>query len=178
MDPLIIIQKYYDQNSKLYNILVNHSRSVADKAASIISNHPELNIDKQFVEEAAMLHDIGIFKTNAPGIECYGTYPYMCHGYLGADILCAEGYKKHALVAERHTGTGLKSDYIIKKGLPLPDRQYCFISIEEQLICFADIFFSKTRLGEEKSIKEVEVSLSRWEDTSMIQFKEWCKLFL
>ena len=56
-----------------------HSRSVADKAIAIANAHPELIIDKQFVEEAAMLHDIGIFRTNAPGIQCFGTEPYICH---------------------------------------------------------------------------------------------------
>ena len=34
-----------------------------------------------------MLHDIGIFQTDAPGIHCFGSQPYICHGRLGAELL-------------------------------------------------------------------------------------------
>lgn len=107
MDPLAIIRKYYDPSSEAYRILVTHSRSVADKALAIGRLHPELNIDLQFVEGAAMLHDIGIFLCNAPDIECFGEHRYICHGYLGADLLRKEGLERHALVCERHTGAGI-----------------------------------------------------------------------
>ncbi len=50
-----------------------------------------------------MLHDIGIFLTDAPGIHCHGTAPYIAHGYLGADLLRRERYSEDvARVAERH----------------------------------------------------------------------------
>ena len=61
MDALAIINKYYPEDNELKHILLAHSRSVADKALWIAGKHPELNLDKQFLEEAAMLHDIGIF---------------------------------------------------------------------------------------------------------------------
>ncbi len=54
-----------------------------------------------------MLHDIGIFLTNAPHIGCYGDKPYICHGYLGREILDKEGLPGHAMVCERHVGAGL-----------------------------------------------------------------------
>ena len=84
MNPLEIIQKYYPVESEAYHILVTHSRSAAEKALQIARNHPELNLDLKFIEEAAMLHDIGIFKCDAPDIDCHGDAPYICHGYLGA----------------------------------------------------------------------------------------------
>jgi hypothetical protein len=71
---------------------------VSDKALAIARMHPELNLDTRFVEEAAMLHDIGIYLCNAPEIDCHGEAEYICHGYLGADILRREGLPKHALV--------------------------------------------------------------------------------
>ena len=82
MDALAIINKYYPEDNELKHILLTHSRSVADKALWIAGKHPELNLDKQFLEEAAMLHDIGIFMTDADGICCFGSYSYICHGYL------------------------------------------------------------------------------------------------
>jgi len=53
-----------------------------------------------FIEEAALLHDIGIFNTNLPKIGCYGRHPYISHGYLGRELLENEGLAAHALVCE------------------------------------------------------------------------------
>ena len=107
MNYQAIIDKYYPEENELKKILLVHSRSVANKALAIIDQHSELQLDRQFVEEAAMLHDIGIFQCNAQGIQCFGKAPYVCHGRIGADLLRAEGYPQHARVCERHTGAGL-----------------------------------------------------------------------
>ena len=98
MNALAIINKYYSEENELKHILLTHSRSVADKALQIAVKHPELHLDTGFLEEAALLHDIGIFMTDASGIQCFGTHPYICHGYLGSELLMKEGYPRHALV--------------------------------------------------------------------------------
>mgnify|MGYP000845319234 CR=1 FL=1 len=178
MNTLVIIEKYYKKGSDLYNILVQHSTDVTNKAVSIAESHPELNIDIQFVKEAGMLHDIGIFQTNAPSIKCFGTKPYLCHGYLGHDMLNSLGYPRHALVCERHTGTGISLDEIVEQDLPLPHRDMQPVSIEEQLICFADCFFSKTHIGEERSVEKVKQSLAKFGQGSVRKFEKWCAIFL
>lgn len=178
MEPLHIIQKYYPVDSEAYRILVTHSRSVADKALEIARMHPEMNLDLPFVEEAAMLHDIGIFLCDAPEIDCHGKYPYICHGYLGADLMREEGYPRHALVCERHTGTGLSLRMIEEQHLPVPHRDMRPVSLEEQLICFADKFYSKTKLTKEKPIEKIRQGLSRYGQESVDRFDSWCKLFL
>jgi len=178
MDTLEIIEKCYKKGSDLYNILIDHSTSVMNKALFIADKHPELGIDKEFVKEAAMLHDIGIFLTNAPEIQCYGIAPYICHGYLGCEILNGFGYPKHALVCERHTGTGITVEEIEIRSLPLPHRDMQPKSIEEQVICFADCFFSKTRLGEEIPVEKVRRKLAKFGDRSVNRFDEWCMDFL
>ncbi|MBP5170727.1 MAG: HDIG domain-containing protein [Bacteroidales bacterium] len=178
MKPIDLLQRYCQGNEALLEVLTVHSRKVADKALKLAAKHPELNLDLKFVEEAALLHDIGIVRCNAPSIHCYGEYPYVCHGYLGADILRSEGLPQHALVAERHTGTGLQHDYIVEQGLPLPlDRLYEPVSLEEQLICYADKYYSKTHLYEEKSPERVEASLEKWGDASAERFRAWRKIF-
>ena len=65
MNARAIIDKYYPEENQLRYILLTHSKSVAEKALSIAQRHPELNLDISFLEEAAMLHDIGIFECNA-----------------------------------------------------------------------------------------------------------------
>ncbi len=151
MNALAIINKYYSEENELKHILLTHSRSVADKALQIAVKHPELHLDTGFLEEAALLHDIGIFMTDASGIQCFGTHPYICHGYLGSELLMKEGYPRHALVCERHTGAGMSLQSIIEQDLPIPHRDMVPVSMEEQVICFADKFFSKTHLDKRKA---------------------------
>ena len=178
MNPLEIIQKYYPVESEAYHILVTHSRSVAEKSLQIARNHPELNLDLKFIEEAAMLHDIGIFKCDAPDIDCHGDAPYICHGYLGAELMRSEGFPEHALVCERHTGTGFSLDMIENQNLPVPHRDMRPVSWEEQLICFADKFYSKTHLDKEKSTEKIHKSLAKYGEETVNQFDAWCKFFL
>jgi uncharacterized protein len=178
MIPVDIIKKYYYEGSDLYKILLEHSFSVADKSLCIAQLHPEMELDKAFIYEAAMLHDIGIFKTNAPDIYCFGMFPYICHGFLGSDLLKTEGFPRHALVCERHTGTGLSLAYIIQNKLPVPARDMLPKSPEEQLICFADKFFSKTHPNREKPMDKIRKSLSKYGDEPVKKFDNWCKLFL
>ena len=147
MNPYEIIDKYYPENTQQRQILVIHSLAVSGKAMKMLDAHPELRLNRSFVKEAALLHDIGIFQTDAPTIQCFGTHPYIAHGYLGAEILRAEGFPQHALVCERHTGAGLSLEDIIAQQLPVPHREMLPITLEEQLICFADKFFSKTHLS-------------------------------
>ena len=178
METLSILQKYYDTSSLVYNILVEHSRSVTQKAVGIARLHPEWNVDISFIEQAGMLHDIGIFLTQAPSIGCFGEHHYIEHGYLGADLIRAEGYPRHALVCERHTGVGLSEREIIEKNLPLPHRDLIPISLEEQIICFADKFFSKSHNNKEFSIEEVRSSLSKFGNNVLNRFDEWAFMFL
>ena len=178
MDPIKIIEKYYDVQSEAYHILVTHSRSVADKALSIANANKDMNLDIKFIEEAAMLHDIGVIFCNAPEIGCYGTFDYICHGYLGADLLRREGYPRHALVCKRHTGTGISLKMIKEKNMPLPHKDFLPVAPEEQLICFADKFFSKTKLDKERSIDKVQESLSKYDKDTLFRFNHWRKLFL
>ncbi len=180
MEPLdyqTIIDKYYPQDTILRDILIIHSQSVARKALQIAVSHPELNLDLRFIEEAAMLHDIGIFKTNAPGIHCHGSEPYICHGILGAAIMRSEGHEAHARVCERHTGAGLSLDDIIGQNLPLPHQSLLPETLTEQLICYADKFFSKTHLDKEKSIEQAERSLAKFGEAGVERFRKWVKIF-
>ena len=177
MNPLDIISKYCT-NEKQQHILLVHSRAVANKALEIARRHPEWLVDELFIEEASLLHDIGIAHVNAPAIECYGTEPYIRHGILGAEILRNEGLERHALVCERHTGTGLTLQQIVAQGLPLPHCDMQPVSIEEQIICFADKFFSKTRLETEKTVEQARRSLEKFGIEGLKKFDMWCDMFL
>ncbi len=177
MQPEKIIEKYYAQQPALMTLLLRHSRQVAEKAMEVLDKHPEIEADRTFVYEAAMLHDIGILHTDAPGIGCLGKEPYICHGRLGAEILRYEGLPAHARVAERHTGTGLSHEIILKQGLPLPEMDFLPETIEEQIVCYADKFFSKSHPEREKSPEQVRQMLSRFPDADLLRWDEWVSLF-
>ena len=67
---------------------------------------------------------------------------------------------------------------IIEQKLPLPQIDLIPETIEEKIICFADKFFSKTKLDTEKTVQQVRISLKKFGDDSVKRFEDWCKIFL
>ena len=178
MDYQAIIDKYYPSENELRRILLIHSRQVADRCLKIAKQHPELKLDKEFLEEAAMLHDIGIFRCDAPSIQCFGSEPYICHGVIGGQILREEGWPRAAMVCERHTGTGLSREQIESQHLPLPpDGIYEPQALEEQVVCYADKFYSKTHLERGRSVIEAAQSLEKFGEKGVKRFLEWAQMF-
>lgn len=174
-----IIDRYYPVENELKNIYITHAKDVTGLALEMAARHPELDIDVEFVREAAMLHDLGIFLTDAPRIYCYGTGDYLCHGYLGAELLRSLGYERHARVCERHTGTGLSKQQIVDNGWALPVKDFYPETLEEQLVCFADKFYSKTRyLNTPRTFEQVVESMRKISDESVKKVQEWAKMFL
>jgi uncharacterized protein len=126
-----------------------------------------------------MLHDIGIIRCDAPGIHCHGTEPYIRHGVIGATLLTSfkgrdltvanpkspfkADLESLSRVCARHTGTGLP-------GLE-PE------TLEEQIICYADKFFSKTKLDKEKTFDEACRSLMKFGEKGVRKFEAWHKKF-
>lgn len=179
MDPLELLAEFYDTRSKAYKILVEHGRQVAQKARAAAATVSALKPDLEFIETAAMLHDIGIFLTRTPQFGCFGKHPYICHGILGSALLKEKGHAELALVCERHVGVGISIEDIQRQNLPLPNRDMVPISIEEQIICYADKFFSKNGDGRptEKSIAEIIDNLSRYGPDKVARFESWVKKF-
>lgn len=172
-----LLARYLEGES--YRIVAEHSRHVADLALEIAELASVPVSGRRFVEEAAMLHDIGVSQVRAAGLGINGDHPYIMHGVLGREILDREGYPLHALVCERHTGVGLTIDDIVRQNLPLPHRDMCPQSLEEQIICFADLFYSKNpdRLGKRKSIAKVRIKLLPFGEDKVAIFDEWLVRF-
>ena len=173
MNAISVIQKYYPADNALRRILMRHSMDVARKALSVARRHPELPLNRQLLHDGALLHDVGIFLTDAPGIECFGTEPYLLHGKLGSDLMRREGWPEVARICERHTGTGLTAEIITAQHLPLPPADYRPETLEEQVICYADKFFSKNHLDRERTPAEVVRSLQKFGAQCVAQFEAW-----
>lgn len=202
IDYQAIINHYYEEDTPLRHILLVHSRAVADKALRICDRHPELGLDREFIEAAAMLHDIGIRECNAPGIHCHGTRPYIQHGLAGAEMILGvqsskfkvyssrfivqgsrgQGWEAIARICQRHTGAGITRAEVLAQGLPLPlpddgSEPYMPETLEEQVVCYADKFFSKTKLEREKTIAEAEHSLEKFGKAGVERFRHWVEMF-
>ena len=206
MDYLALLHRYYPEDNALRRMLLHHSRQVCARALKIVERHPELGANRNLVEAGAMLHDIGIFLTDAPGIHCHGTAHYILHGSLGAQLLRNEAkqlkkekqqaeqlneeqlqaiqlqeelhfYEALARICERHTGTGLTRQTIIERGLPDPQQDLLPETIEEQIICYADKFYSKSHLERERTIPQTLQSLEKFGDEGVEKFRHWTELF-
>lgn len=179
MDAVLLLRKHFAASPEAFDIVLEHSRLVAAKARSIASALSDPSIDFRFLHDAALLHDIGVSRIHAPRIGCHGNSPYIRHGILGREILEAEGFPAHAMVCERHIGVGLGIKDIVQQQLPLPKRDMVPVTIEERIICFADLFYSKKpgSLSREKSREDIRASLLKHGSHKVAIFERWVEEF-
>ena len=177
MWPVELLARYLE--GEPFRIVLEHSRFVARLAMDVCEKLGIAVDDRIFIEEAALLHDIGVCRVNAPKLGLYGQHPYIVHGVLGREILEKEGYPLHALVCERHIGVGLTIADIIKQNLPLPHREMCPISLAEQIICFADLFYSKNpaKLAHKKTLEQVRKHMLTFGEEKLQIFEGWIQRF-
>ena len=203
MNPYDIIQRFYPQDTPLRRLLILHSEKVRDKAFELLESARRTNgseelkaVDERLINDGALLHDIGIGRTHAPGILCEGTEPYICHGILGAQMLRdlvaghgasnesfvseeADYLERLARICERHTGAGLTVQDIVQQNLPIvPARDLLPETVEEKLVCLADKFYSKSGdPASEKNLERVRRSMMKFGADSEARFEDLCRLF-
>jgi len=160
-------------------IITGHGRAVAGLALKVCRAVGLAEDDCRFVAEAALLHDIGVCRIQAPrlGLEC--GFPYIMHGIIGREILELEGLPRHAMVCERHIGVGLTVEDIVRQGLPLPQRDMSPVSIAERIVCFADLFYSKSpgRITQQKSPEQVRGKLAGFGAEKVLVFDGWMECY-
>lgn len=199
MNPYDIIYYFYPEDTPLRRLLILHSEKVRDKALDILSRAKVRDegamltgIDEQLVIDGALLHDIGIGRTHAPSILCEGTESYICHGTIGAEMIRQEYcisqsldadqrryFESIARICERHTGSGLTQQDILDQKLPItPVRDLLPETLEEQLVCLADKFYSKSGdPSKEKDFDRVCRSMMKFGTASMERFDALCRTF-
>ena len=180
---LQIIDLFYQQHPQLKVLLLDHSTAVKNKALQLLDDS-KLDLDRELIISGAMLHDIGIIRCHAPEILCPGTGDYIAHGIEGAKMLyqCAERFgfdpAPLARICERHTGSGLTREDIIRQALPLPQMDLLPETMEEKLICLADKYFSKSGSMQEKPLEKVRSSMAKFGTDSLRRFDDLYSLFV
>jgi uncharacterized protein len=174
-----IIEKYYPPGSIGYNIYFPHCEAVTKLALMIARTNPKFQADEEMIGFGGMLHDIGIFYTDAPEIGCFGDLPYIAHGYKGRELLEKEGLLMIAGICERHIGVGITLEDIEKYNLPLPKRDMTPQTIEEKIICYADKYFSKSanNLHQPKPLIKIKKSISKYGEDKWEIFEGMMKIF-
>lgn len=172
-----LLAKYF--KGEALAAICTHGHVVAELAVSVCRHLGQPEEECRFVEEAALLHDIGVCRTTAPAIGLEVGFPYIMHGIIGREILEGEGLPRHGLVCERHIGVGLTVEDIIRQQLPLPQRDMSPVSVAEQIICFADLFYSKSpgKLLQRKSPEKVRSKLAAFGDAKALIFDQWMESF-
>jgi uncharacterized protein len=177
LDTKVILDRYFCGD--VLQAIVAHGNAVSGLAVSISRLQGMSDDEIVFVHQASMLHDIGVCRVRAPELGLFGEHPYIMHGILGREILEAEGLPLHALICERHIGVGLTENDIIQQSLGLPLRDMSPVTLAEQIVCFADLFYSKKpgRLLKRKSVADVRASLQRFGPQKVEIFDVWMQRF-
>jgi len=175
VDYFALIQQIIDPTSLAYRIYIPHVVLVTHKALAIARRCDIQAEELRFIEEGAMLHDIGMIAVFAPEIGCSGKLPYLCHGIEGRRLLEQAGLPMHALVCERHLGVGLTREEIRTRQMPLPDREMVPQTRAEEIICLADLFFSKTpdKLWREKSLAKIRKTVDGYGQRQRQVLETW-----
>ncbi|HLC66086.1 MAG TPA: HD domain-containing protein [Candidatus Nanoarchaeia archaeon] len=127
---IALLLKYATADEAI-TIILAHSRRVAEIALRYARRIP--GIDLNFIECAALLHDIGRFQCPP------GSLQSIQHGMIGAEILRQEGMEeRYALICERHIGAGITVEDIQQQRLDLPLRNFSPRTREEKIIAHAD----------------------------------------
>ncbi len=180
MDYFSIIHKYIPPSSPVYHFYIIHVTLVTAKALAIADRLEFSESQKKFVEEAGMLHDIGIVRVNATDIHCRGSLSYVMHIKEGKKILEAEGLPEYARVAENHFGVGgITKEEIENAELQLPVENIICQRIEDKVISYADLFYSKNpnKIFNEIPLDKLRAKIHTYGSRQKQIFELWHKEF-
>ncbi|VVB54911.1 Ribonuclease Y [uncultured archaeon] len=119
--------------------VVTHSKKVAELAKETAEQIKSRGhrVDVEFVETAALLHDIGRGVTHG-----------ITHGLEGGRMLSS--YPRYARAVENHLGAGLTKKEAAELGLPR--RDFIPRTIEEKIVAWADKHVSGGRIVAENKL--------------------------
>ena len=141
------LHQKYASSEKILEIGWNHSLIVKEIAIQIVDtlkNKYGIEVDRDLIKTGALIHDIGYYQYFDGDKK--NKKKYVEHGEIGGKILLKEGFLvKEIRFALTHVGVGYKQN--------IP------ITLEEEIVCYADNFHSKGHPGFDtfkNSVKEMK----------------------
>ena len=68
-------------------------------------------------------------------------------------------------------------EQIVREQLPIPLQDYTPRTLEERLICYADKFYSKTKLGQDKPMSKIRQHMWKYGSAAVSRFDEMQQFF-
>ena len=102
--------------------------------------------------------------------------PFLLLGFLLAGLM-------HAFIPGRFYSRYLSANRFRSVvnaaafGIPLPTGIYVPVTVEEQIICYADKYFSKSHPDVERTYEQTCRSVARWGDDCLATFMAWHRRF-
>ena len=99
------------------------------------------------------------------------------YGYCNkGSVYVLENFSKEIVV---RCESGLHKEQVIANGWDIPARDFLPETLEEQLICFADKFYSKTKyLHTARTFDQVVESMAKISDEAVAKVKLWAEMFM
>ncbi len=135
------LHKKYASSEKHFELCWRHCEIVAEIALSS-ADKKGLDVDKELLEAACLLHDVGSYMLMDEDANISGYY--NLHAIFGSKILEEEGIDDRILKAvERHVQLGMTAEDYRKSGWKNPYKDYIPVTYVERLVNYADRFHSK-----------------------------------
>ena len=175
MDAIALIDKYYADNPRLRELLWIHSRQVADRCLKIAALHPELDLDKAFWKKQLCYMISAFCIPTLPVFYVRETHLIFATVISGRRCCVRKGFRPCQGVRASYR-RGAFTEEVAAQGLPIPVQDYYPETLEEQLICYADKFYSKSHPDREKTPEQALKSVSRYGEDGARRFRHWMEL--
>ncbi len=164
---------------RLIDLVWTHSQIVAKIADYIADNlmRSGVKVNRSLIQIGALVHDIGVYGCFDEDLNPDNKLPeYIMHGEIGYKWLkeenLSEEITRFALV---HTGTGITSEDITREKLPFNPGDYIPVTLEEEIVCYADKFH--TKYPSFNTFDEQKAQLSKFDPSKAILMDRFKKKF-
>lgn len=158
------LHQKYAQNENILNIVWIHSQIIKEIAVLIckdLKQNHQIEVDVELVKVGALIHDIGFYKCFDKHLT--KTEDKIKHGQFGYEIFKKEKVSETiSRFALTHIGTGITKKHIKNQNLPLKKIDQIPITLEEEIVCYSDIFHSKHK----DSFNTFEKISKKWKNIS------------
>ncbi|GAA4637751.1 HD domain-containing protein [Actinoallomurus vinaceus] len=170
------LHERYAPTPAAFDLVHTHCEIVCGIAERLLTDGG-LDVDADLVRVGALLHDIGVYRLY-DGDGRIDEAGYIRHGILGYELLKDEGFPDVLCrFCSCHTGVGITRDDVRSQELPLPVADYVAVTLEEELVMYADKFHSKTDPPTFVTAGSYAARVRRFGADKVARFRSMCETF-
>ena len=145
-----------------FELVWTHSdivRQIAIRLADKLYKDKGIKINREILEAGALLHDLGMYNCYDDELYINSNINPLMHGFVGGEIVRSEDLGEElARFCEVHIGTGLTQEDIKREKLDVEIKDYIPVTLEEELVTYADKFHTKYPAFESYEVTSVKIS--------------------